>query len=108
LKTAVTLEPNHAEAHLQLGTVYAEQRKYAEAAAEYQRALEIAPNVAATHYRLGQAFARTGDKSRAQEEFVIYERLRNQEVTEVQKQNAEIQQFVYTMRAAHEGSAKRN
>lgn len=106
LTTAVTLQPDYADAHLQLGIVYADQHKYADAATQYQQALKLAPTVAATHYRLGQAFARMGDKSRAQHEFAIYERLQHEEVADTQKRNAEIQQFVYTMRAAPEPAPK--
>jgi tetratricopeptide (TPR) repeat protein len=108
LKSAIALDPDYANAHLQLGIVYAEMKKYADAAAEYQRALKIAPDVAATHYRLGQAFARTGDRTRAQQEFAVYEKLQNQEVADKQKQSAEIQQFVYTMRSAPENAASPN
>jgi len=100
LRSAVALQPDNADVHLQLGIVYAEQRRHAEAAAQYQQALRIAPTVAATHYRLGQAFARMGDKARAQLEFATYERLQSREAADAQKENVEIQQFVYSMRGA--------
>jgi tetratricopeptide (TPR) repeat protein len=108
LMTAVTLQPDYTEAHLQLGVVYADQQKYDEAARHYRQAVALAPNVAAAHYRLGRLLARMGDKSRAQEEFAIYERLRSQEVADTQKQSAEIQQFVYTMRDASGTATKPN
>jgi tetratricopeptide (TPR) repeat protein len=106
LITAIALDPGYTAAHLQLGVVYAEQHKYAEAAMQYEQAVKLAPDAAATHYRLGQVLARMGDKSRAEQEFVTYERLRNQEVADNQKQNADIQQFVYTMRGAPESPTK--
>jgi hypothetical protein len=65
---------------------------------QYEEALKIDPNTAAVHYRLGQALARTGAAARAQREFAEFERLQAHEVDETEKQNAEIQQFVYTLR----------
>jgi tetratricopeptide (TPR) repeat protein len=108
LMTALALRPDYADARLQLGIVYHDQQKYREAVDQYRKALRIAPGVATTHYRLGQVLARMGDKSRAQEEFAVYERLRSQEVADTQKQSAQIQQFVYTMRGASGTATKPN
>ncbi len=60
LKTAIALDPKLAEAHLQLGNLYSDQNKYAEAIPEYERARELDPDLADVHYRLGQAYVRTG------------------------------------------------
>jgi tetratricopeptide (TPR) repeat protein len=106
LMTALALRPDYADARLQLGIVYHDQQRYAEAVDQYRKALKIAPGVATTHYRLGQALARMGDKSGAQQAFAAYEKLRPQEVAATQKQSADIQQFVYTMRDAS-GTATR-
>ena len=54
-------------------------------------------------YRLGQAYVRTGKKELAQQEFAIYQKLREQHLADVDKQRAEIRQFVY---AAKNGAAK--
>ena len=101
LKSAVSLDPRNADAYLQLGILYASQRKYNDAMTQYEEALEINPNTAAVHYRLGQALARTGAAARAQREFAEFERLQAHEVDETEKQNAEIQQFVYSLRNAN-------
>jgi tetratricopeptide (TPR) repeat protein len=98
--TVAELQPDYADAFLQLGVVYAQQQKYTQAIQQYEKALGIAPDVASTHYRLGQVLARMGDRSRAQQELATYERLRHQEAADTQKQHDEIQQFVYTMRSA--------
>ena len=66
LKKAIALDPKLAEAHLQLGNLYSDQSKYAEAIPEYERALQLNPDLADAHYRLGQAYVHTGDKERAQ------------------------------------------
>ena len=41
LKTALTLDPKSAEAHLQLGNLYSDQNKYAEAIPEYEKARSL-------------------------------------------------------------------
>lgn len=98
LKQAVTLDPNYADAHFQLGVLYAQERKYREAVVQYERALQINPNVANFHYRLGQALARVGDENRAKEELRVFEKLRQSESEATDKEQNQIQQFVYKMR----------
>ena len=103
LKKAVALDPGYADAYLQLGILYADQRKYQDAIAQYEQALRISPNLATTHYRLGQALVRTGDATRARQEFAVFERLRQNEVDDANNQHNQIQQFVYTMRNSNGG-----
>lgn len=98
LKQAVSLDPNYADAYFQLGVLYADERKYREAAAQYERALQINPKVANFHYRLGQALARVGDETRAKEELAVFEKLRQSESEATDKEQNQIQQFVYRMR----------
>lgn len=96
LEKAVTLAPSFAEAHLQRGNFYSDQDKFAAAIPEYIRARELDPKVADTYYRLGQAYVRTGKKDLAQPQFEIYQRVRAEQLADVEKQRAEIQQFVYS------------
>jgi tetratricopeptide (TPR) repeat protein len=96
LQKAVTLDPKLAEAHLQLGTLYSDQSQYAEAIPEYGKALENNPDLADARYRLGQAYVHTGEKAKAQEQFQIYQQLRAQQLADLDKQRAEIRQFVYS------------
>lgn len=96
LRKAATLDPNLAEAHLQLGNLYSDQSKYAESIPEYRQALQSNPDLADAHYRLGQAYVHTGEKDQAQKQFEIYQQLRAQHLAEVDKQRAEIRQFVYS------------
>jgi tetratricopeptide (TPR) repeat protein len=100
LKSAVALDPKLAEAHLQLGNLYSDQNKYSDAVPEYERALELNADLADAHYRLGQAYVRTGQKGRAQEQLEVYQRLRTQHLAELDKQKAEIRQFVYSSKDA--------
>jgi tetratricopeptide (TPR) repeat protein len=103
LKKSLTLNPNSAEAHLQLGNLYSDQTKFGEAIPEYETARKLDPDLADVRYRLGQAYVRTGKKDLAQEEFAIYQKLREQHLADLDKQRAEIRQFVYS---AKDGAAK--
>ncbi len=103
LKTAVSIDPRSSEAYLQLGILYATQRRFDDAIRQYKEALAINSENATIHYRLGQAFARTGESDRAQQEFAEFERLHKLELAETNKQSAQIQQFVYSMHTANDG-----
>jgi len=96
LKKAIALDPKLAEAHLQLGNLYSDQTQYADSIPEYVRALENNPDLADAHYRLGQAYVHTGDKDKAQEQFQVYQQLRAQHLGDLDKQVADIRQFVYS------------
>jgi tetratricopeptide (TPR) repeat protein len=96
LKKAVALDPGLAEAHLQLANLYSDQRKYAESVPEYLRARELNPDLADVHYRLAQAYVRVGEKDLAQEEFKVYQQLRAKHLSDLDRQRAEIRQFVYS------------
>jgi len=100
LQRAISLEPSFAEAHLQLGNLYSDERQFAIAVPEYVRALAHNADLADAHYRLGQAYVHTGQKDRAQEQFEIYQKLRAQHLADLDKQRAEIRQFVYSARTA--------
>lgn len=96
LKKSIELDPKLAEAHLQLGNLYSGQRQYAAAIPEYVRALELNANLADAHYRLAQAYVRTGQKDLAQGQFQIYQKMNEQQLADLEKQRAEIRQFVYS------------
>src|SRR5467141_4012145 len=96
LSKSLALDPKLAEAHLQLGNLYSDQNKYSGAIPEYVRALELNSDLADAYYRLGQAYVRTGEKDRAQQQFQVYRRHREQHLADLDKQRAEIRQFVYS------------
>jgi tetratricopeptide (TPR) repeat protein len=96
LEKSIALNPALAEAHMQLGNLYSDQHDYAQSIPKYVRALNLDSNLFDAHYRLGQAYVHTGQKDRAQGEFEIYQRLRAQHLAEIDKERAEVQQFVYS------------
>src|SRR5262249_20463678 len=55
LMKALSLAPDHAEAHGMLGTVYSSTDRVAQGIAELERALELDRNLAWAHARIGQA-----------------------------------------------------
>jgi tetratricopeptide (TPR) repeat protein len=104
LRTAIALDPGIAEVHLQLGNLLSDQNKYSEAIPEYVKARELNAELADVYYRLGQAYVRTGDKQQGQEQLQIYQKVREQHLVDLDKQRAEIRQFVYSEK---EGSPTR-
>jgi tetratricopeptide (TPR) repeat protein len=100
LKKSVALDPNLAEAHLQLGNLYSDQNKFSEAIPEYLLAIKQSPNMADARYRLAQAYVRTGQKELAQEQLRVYQKLRAEHLAELDKQRADIRQFIYSAKDA--------
>jgi len=95
LKRSAALDPAFADAHLQIANIDSAQNKYQEAIPEYIRAKELNPDLADAYYRLGQAYMRTGKKDLAQQQFHTYQGIRERHLAELDKQRAEIRQFVY-------------
>ena len=94
LKNAVELDAKFPEAHLQLGNLYSDQKKYSDAAPQYEQALGLNSDLADAHYRLGQAYVHLGKRDEAQQQLQVYQKLRAQHLAELDKQRAEIRQFV--------------
>ena len=100
LKKSIALDEKLSEAHVQMGNLYADQHEYAKSIPEYVRALELNPNLPDAHYRLGTDYVHLGLKDRAQSEFDLYQKLRAEHLAEIDKERAEVQQFVYSSKAA--------
>lgn len=100
LQHAIDLNPKMAEAHMQLATLYSEQREYAKSIPEYQRALMLNPDLPDAQYRLGQAYLHTGQQDRAQAELDSYQKQRARHLAEADRERAEVKQFVYSARNA--------
>jgi tetratricopeptide (TPR) repeat protein len=99
LLKSIALDAKLPESHLQLGNLYADRHDYDKSIPEYARALELNANLSDAHYRLGQSYVHTGQKERAQKEFEVYQRLRAEHLAEVDKERAEVQQFVYSAKS---------
>ena len=99
LLKSVALDDSLAEAHVQLGNLYADQHNYDKSIPQYVRALELNPNLPDAHYRLGTDYVHVGQKDSAQKEFAVYQTLRAEHLNEVDKERAEVQQFVYAAKS---------
>jgi tetratricopeptide (TPR) repeat protein len=103
LKTSISLDPSLADSHLQLGNLFSDQANYAAAIPEYQRALELNSDLPDGHYRLATAYVRTGKKDLAQQQLDIYQKLRAEHLADLDKQRADIRQFVYSAKESPSG-----
>ncbi|HEX4322083.1 MAG TPA: tetratricopeptide repeat protein, partial [Acidobacteriaceae bacterium] len=96
LQKSIALDGTLAEAHLQLGILYSDQHEYAKSFPEYTRALELDPSLPDVHYRLGQYYVHVGHKDQAQQEFQTFQQLQAHHQAEIDKERAEVRQFVYS------------
>ncbi len=94
LRRSIALDGGFAEAHLQLGILYTDQREFEKSLPEYQAALAVNPNLADAHFRLGRYYLHAGDKGKAQDQFDIFKKLQTQHQAEEDKARAEVQQFI--------------
>ena len=94
LRKSIALDGSIADAHLQLGILYTDQHLYAQSLPEYESALRLNPNLADAHFRLGRYYLHAGEKAKADAEFQIFKQLQTQHQAQVDKERAEVQQFV--------------
>jgi len=97
LEKATTLDPELADARLQLGNLYSDENKISEAVAAYEEALRIDPNSADAHYHLAQLYRRTGKSVEARNELAVYQRLHQKQIADQDKKFSEIQRFIVNM-----------
>ena len=79
LQEALRLNPNFAEAHLELGIIALSQGKAAPAIADLEKAVTLDPSLAAAHYRLGLVYQKLGNQERAKAELERFRALKDQE-----------------------------
>lgn len=96
LKKSIALRPDFADAHLQLGNLYASQHDYQNSIFEYKRSIELNPDQPDAHYHLATDYVHTGKKDLADQQFTVYQKQRAEHMAENDKERAEIQQFLYS------------
>jgi len=97
LTKAVTIDPNCADAFLQLGILYSSQRKYEDAIGFYMKAIKADPLSGEAHYRLGVAYDRTGEPAKAKSEFLLHDEIEKKQADAVESQRREIKQFLVVL-----------
>ncbi len=98
LEKAVGLDQNLGLGYLQLGIVYAERKDISRAIAADQKAIEATPRLEEAHYRLAQLYRLSGEDEKAREELRAFEQIKQDTALEVERERAEILEFVYTLR----------
>lgn len=68
LQKSIAIDGRDGAAHFELGTVLDRLQRFAEGAAEFEKAVEIAPSDPAAHYRLARDYDRIGKHEAAQAE----------------------------------------
>jgi tetratricopeptide (TPR) repeat protein len=98
LEKAVKLNPNLAEAYVQLGVVYFERSDFAHAIPAFQQAIRVSPQLSEAHYRLSLAYKRTGDDAKARDEFAAYQETEKMETAAAERQRSELKQFLVILK----------
>jgi tetratricopeptide (TPR) repeat protein len=98
LERAIALDPNLADAHLQLGILYSERKDFPKAITSYQQAIAVNPRLEQAHYRLAQTYRLIRQNDKAQNELRLYEQISKEKAAQVERERREIKQFVYTLR----------
>ena len=98
LKRATKLDLTMGDAYLQLGVLYEERNDLPGAITAYQQAVAASPHLEQAHYRLSQAYRKTGDAGKARTEMDLYQAAAKQATEAAEREQREIQAFVYTMR----------
>jgi len=76
LLRAVRLDPQLADAHFQLGVLYAERGELSDAIREYEIAVRLEPKAPDYHYRLARAYSAAGMSAKAAEQLRIFRELK--------------------------------
>ena len=80
LSKSMAIDPANESSHFEMGTVLDRLGRFAEAAAEFERAVRLAPADAAAHYRLARDYERIG-----KHEAAAFEREKHAELVKAQE-----------------------
>ncbi len=64
-KQAIRIDPDHAEAHYNLGTAYGKSGMYKDAIEAFKQAIRINPDFTQAHYNLGVVYGESGKNKKA-------------------------------------------
>ena len=77
LKKSLALRTDYAAAHFQLGLLYSDEDRYAEAIRELEEAVRLSPELKSAHYRLAQLYAHEGETDRSRQELQVFKSLKD-------------------------------
>ena len=67
---ALDLDPENAAVHVNLGTLYFHEKKWADAERHYKRAVEVRPDYPLAHFNLGNLYDELGEWNKALERYL--------------------------------------
>lgn len=97
LRTAVAIDPKYGDAYLQLGILCASQKDFAQAIDFYTKAIAANPQMSDAYYRRAVAYDRTGQSSKARDEFALHDTIAKQQAAETERQRQEVKQFLVVL-----------
>ncbi len=75
LKKVIEINPDHAEAHFGMGSIYFRQNMFDDAVKEFTKVTKIKPEYVEAYQRLWLAYKKLGMNDRAEEELLKYKKL---------------------------------
>jgi tetratricopeptide (TPR) repeat protein len=99
LTRAVNVDSKCSDAYLQLGILNYSRHDFEKAIGLYKQAITANPQSGEAHYRLGVAYDRTGDPTRAKQEFQLHDEIENQQAAAIESQRREVKQFLVVLQA---------
>ncbi len=99
LERSVRLQPDFAEAHLELGSLYAARKRDQKAVVEYLEAIRQDPTSDIAHYRLGQVYRDMNKLELATQELGRYQELSRLHQEELKQSRSVVKQFVLSQGA---------
>lgn len=92
LKKAIAADPDLYEAQFQLGVLYQDENRYADAITQFNRTLKLRPDYSRAHYHLVLLYNRTHQKQLADQQLLILKQIKKEdaaaEETEDNPENA--------------------
>jgi tetratricopeptide (TPR) repeat protein len=98
LEKAVAIDPRLDDAYLQLGVLHFAQGDFERAIRDCKKAMEINPHLGEAHRQLGLIYQRTNERTRAQQEFDVYEQIERIDAAEIERQQKELRQFLIILK----------
>jgi tetratricopeptide (TPR) repeat protein len=99
LEKSARLQPDFADAHLELGSLYAVQKQDQKAVAEYLEAIRQDPTSDIAHYRLGQVYRDMDKMTLATQELGRYQELTRLHQEELKQSRSVVKQFILSQGA---------
>jgi tetratricopeptide (TPR) repeat protein len=96
LATAVRLKPKFADAHLELGSLFAARKQEEKALKEFLQVVQLDPNSVAGLYRLGQTYRNLGRFELAGEVLARYAKLAQMRNEKVTQNSQAVRMFIIT------------